>query len=305
MYNSEQKKEYFHEVQNINENLEEWLTTVFEQTEYLEKKREKDIAEWSATEIITYYKLLSTSSLNSLNLRNSQLRSYARWCNSRNLLKDHQNHYEEITIEALQNCLNKGLLQGGIITRARMESMIRDLLNPRDKCLIYAMFEGIQGKQYADLVALNVKQIHGNKIHLDYRIVDIPDALIDLMYDSTEEYSYYAYGNSQREYRYKEDDDNVFKMTFNGRENSLKRQRQRLYTNLCRIRDFLDMPALTSASLNESGRIDMVKRLMKEDKTGLFDTLMNHDDEIANKYGRLYSKKRYIVNFGNYYNERG
>jgi hypothetical protein len=135
--------------------------------------------------------------------------------------------------------------------------------------------------------------------------VDIPDALIDLMYDSTEEYSYYAYGNSQREYRYKEDDDNVFKMTFNGRENSLKRQRQRLYTNLCRIRDFLDMPALTSASLNESGRIDMVKRLMKEDKTGLFDTLMNHDDEIANKYGRLYSKKRYIVNFGNYYNERG
>jgi hypothetical protein len=42
MYNSEQKKEYFHEVQNINENLEEWLTTVFEQTEYL-KRREKKI----------------------------------------------------------------------------------------------------------------------------------------------------------------------------------------------------------------------------------------------------------------------
>ena len=302
MYNEGQKLEYIDETKYINLQLPKLLNTIFTQTEPLEEKAAKDIGEWTSAEIISYYKSLSRSSLNSLAVKHSQLRKYAEWCLERNLLSDNQNHYGEIDMEILKTCLNVGLLENGIITRAELNSMIVELLNPRDQCLVYALFEGIEGKQFSELTALNVKQIKGNKLKLATRTIPVHPRLLELMRESTEEYKYYTYGDKISTMRYPADDDNVFKMTPNSTETSPIRQRQRLYTNLTRIKDFIGNSAINATSLIESGRIDMVKGLMeKEPDISVEEVIQKHSAEIYNKYGKIYSLKNYMLSYGKYY----
>ena len=305
MFNEEQKKEYIDYVLRINQGLRYWINRVFNDSEKKERYLGRDIAEWTGTEIMSYYKSLCVSSLNSLNFRHSQLSNYARWCLNRNLIKDNQNHYIEIGIEALQNCINLGRLGNGILSREDLETVIMDLLNPRDQCLLYALFEGIQGKGFCELSDLNVSQLEGNKLYLPDRTIEVPDRLIGLMQEASEEYIYYAYGEKQWEIHYPKDDTNVFKMLPNARKTTQERKRQRVYSNLVRIKKHIGNPAINAQSLKESGRIEMVCKLLKENEDlDLYEVLHKYNDEISNKYGIIHSYTNYILAYGRFYEEK-
>lgn len=302
MYNEGRKLEYLKETKYINPQLKKLLTTVFNKTETKETEIGKDIGEWTSSEIIEYYKLLFSASLNTLNSRHSYLKNYAEWCLRNNLLPDNQNHWMEINQDILQTCVHVGKQEQAMLTRKEMEDIIADLLNPRDQCLIYALFEGVEGKQFSELTELNMRQVKGNTLKLATRTIPVSDKLISLMQQSTDEYTYYAYGESGRELKYHLDDDNVFKMTSNSKEISQVRKRQRLYTNLMRIRDFVGNPMINATSLEESGRLDMVQNYMSYDVNLTFeDTLHKYTIEIENKYGRIYSMKKYLLTYAEYF----
>ena len=182
-----------------------------------------------------------------------------------------------------------------------MEMEIQQLLNPREQCLIYALFEGIQGKEFGELTALNMRQVKGNTLCLETRNVNVNPKLIDLMEESTNAYEYMTYGEQQRTYPFDTLDDNVFKRTYNAKQETQIRKRQRLYTALTRVKDYLGNPAINTSSLMESGRIDMVTQLMNKRHENLETTLKSCAKEIANKYGRIASIPNYILNYGRFY----
>lgn len=308
MYNAQRKKEYLETIKDSKQKCK-WLTSIFIKVEGKEIELEKDISEWSSSEIISYYKSLATASFNSLAMRHSRLRSYAEWCGDHLMIADNQNHYNEIDQRALQNCVNIGMRDFGLITRKEMERLNAKLLNPRDKCLVYALFEGIEGQMFSELVNLNVKQIRdGNYLELETRTVPVNRKLIDLMYESTDEYRYCCYSDSldyEQELYFPAYDNNVFKMTPNSRETSLLRSRQRLYSNLQRIKDYVNNPAINATSLIESGRIDMIKGIMKKEPgKKLEEILKEHEKEITNKYGKIFNITKYILNYGNFFSEK-
>ena len=304
MYNEKQKKEYLESIKDRNRLVVKWLNHVFEETEILERKLSKDVAAWTSPEILTHYKLLATSSINSLMIRHNQLQNYAQWCYENILLDDHINHYNEIDLALLKSCINVVLHDEGIMTRAEMEKKISNLLNPRDRCLVYAIFEGIQGKQFSELVSLNINQVEGNKIHLATRTIEVSNKFINLLHETSEEYTYFSYGKKQKIMHYHEEDTNVFKMTPNSRKTSALRKRQRLYTNLTRIKEYLDDPAITTTSLTESGRIDMIKRFMKiKPDLDVEEIIREYKSEIQNKYGIMYNMRKYMLVYGDYYNK--
>lgn len=302
MFNEGQKLEYLKDAVTINQQLEQVMVPIFTQLELMETEKDKDVAEWTAGEIIEYYKSTATSSLNTLNTMHSQLRKYAAWCLDRNLLPDSQNHFTEIDIDILGRCINVGLQSGGILTRKQMEMIITQLLNPRDQCLVYALFEGICGKQFCELVDLNVSQLEGNTLHLPTRSIPISDKLVELMKQCTEEYTYYAYGSHQKTYQYDPSDTNVFKNAPNAISSALIRKRQRLYTNLSRIKNQLDDSAINTTSLLESGRIDMIKGLRKEGDD-IEDTISKNREAIENKYGKIYNVNAYLITYQKYFEE--
>jgi len=301
MFNAEQKEEYLRENEGRNVALRKTMQFIFGSTESIETALDKDAAEWTATEIIEYFKSLSTSSFTGLANRHSQLRQYAQWCLDNNVLTDNQNHYEEIDYEVLKGCINAGQLAHGILTRKEMEKEITQLLNAREQCLIYALFEGVQGKEFVELTELNMSQVRGNTLRLATRTIPVNPRLISLMQEATDEYVYYAYGKGQRKYAFDASDDNVFKRMYNSKEETQIRKRQRLYSNLQRVKDYLGNPAINTTSLVESGRIDMISAFMKEDGTELEETLRNHREEMINKYGDILSVPSYIITYGEFY----
>lgn len=308
MYNEEQKNGYIGEAGAANRQLPKWLRNMFGKSAPMETALGKDLAEWTASEIIAYYKSLCLPSMNSLTLRHSQLSGYAKWCLGRHLVKDSQNHYIEIDACSLRGCLNLGMQENSILSREQLEDTIVDLLNPRDQCLVYAIFEGIQGKQFSELTELNMSQLEGNLLHLPNRTIEVSDRLIGLMQEATDEYVYYSYGNQKpKKIPFYSDDGNVFKMVNNSHQTTQIRKRQRLYSNLCRIKEFVGNPAICTQSLIESGRVDMVQALMEKKENqdlNLYGVLKKYEERIANKYGIIYNYKNYILTYGRFY-ERG
>ena len=106
MFNEGQKLEYIEDNRYTNLHLEVFMPRLFGQTEPIEKRKNKDVAEWTSGEIVEYYKSLCRISLDSLANLHSQFRKYAEWCWSKHLLQDNQNHFEEINRDILQTCLN-------------------------------------------------------------------------------------------------------------------------------------------------------------------------------------------------------
>ena len=303
MYNERQKTEYLETCKEFNIQLVQWMANVFRTTEPVERSLNKDAAEWTSAEIINYFKLISVPSLRSILQRHSQLRAYARWCGEHFLLKDNQNHYDEVDADILQLCVNNVMTDESILTKDKIKELIKDLLNVRDQCLIYALFEGIMGKKLSELASLNVNQIEGNKLHLAERTIEISDEFIDLMRESSEEYSYYTYGEMCMKKPFKANDERVFKMTNTAREKATTEdtERQRLYNNLMRIKDFVGNPAISIQSLHESGRIDMIKQLRaKAPGMPVRDVINANREIIENKYGKMYGNTNYLRAYGKY-----
>ena len=96
----------------------------------------------------------------------------------------------------------------------------------------------------------------------------------------------------------------MFKQTFNAKQDTQIRKRQRLYTRLNRIKDYLGNPAINTTSLEESGRIDYIVSLAgKELNTGIEieQTIRKYDTEITNKYGQIRSVPAYLLNYARYF----
>ena len=126
MYNEELKLEYIKENKDRNFALEEISKRLFNQIEETEIKFGKDCCEFTISEIIDYYKSRLSASLESLNVINSNLKLYTNWCMvKKGMVEDHQNHYMEISIELLNQCLNLGLTMSKIISRKDLFNMFK------------------------------------------------------------------------------------------------------------------------------------------------------------------------------------
>ena len=76
---------------------------------------------------------------------NSQLKIYTNWCLKENLVKDNQNHYEELDKNAMYNCLNIGLKEQMVVSRKELEKTVMKIPNVSDQFLALAFFEGFGG----------------------------------------------------------------------------------------------------------------------------------------------------------------
>lgn len=304
MYNEELKKTYIKKNEYINLNLETVMTKLFDELEPIEIELNKDASNFTIFEILSFYKSLCTASLERLLVMNSQMSKYTSYCLGNSLVKDNQNHYEEIDNEILLQCVNLAKAKDQIISREELLNEIYQLPNPSDQFLILGLFEGISGQKNSDFFDLNMKNFSGNKVILPTRELIVSDKLVSLAEESASEYTYYAYkaNGDFRELNYLSTDANIIKQMYNAKEDTEAVKRQRIYNKLTRTKKYLGRECYTRSALLESGRIEMIKNLMTGNNVeNLDETIRKHQDDIAHRYGRIYSIPRYILKYKEYF----
>lgn len=309
-YNEEIKKNYLEYCAQHSE-TERYITTedrVFRQTFEYEKELEKDCCNFTISEIIIFMQRRFSTSLESLNVIVSILRSYTNWCVERNMVDDSQNHYNEVTHELMISCLNTCIVEDKIISRKDLLHQIRDsiIMNPSDKALMLALFEGICGTNMDDLVTLNCDNICEVKDKTDSskkkkyivslnsgKEFEISEELVKYCRESQDEY-YYTMANGYVAPLLKTDR-GVFKNIDRTDANSISRKT--LYNKMVRIKDKLGLTYLTTNSLRESGRIEMVRDMVNKG-VSINDAL--GDPEVVNRYGKVPSFVKWKLKYEDY-----
>lgn len=309
MYNEELKRRYIEEnsYKYRSEQFERYITFKFTQVEPFERMWEKDVGTFTVSEIITFYKTLCYSSLNTILVLNWEFRKYGNFCLANNLLPDMQNHFMEITPEILSQCINVGDIRQKFITRKDLENELQELYNPSEQFLAMAIFEGLHGIEYCELVNLMPSDFDAknNLVHLcTGRELKVSDQLISYAKESAEEYNHYIYDSKARFNitKYDESDRHVLKKARNNRGSGSTAQARRILNTLVRIKKYTGNPVYAAKPLMESGRIYMIYGLMQKQKyKDIKDCIIKNKNAIFYRYGRIPSVSNWIMRYGEFF----
>ena len=302
MYNMEYKQQYLNSIESQNVNANKTVGLLFRKIADYEDKLGKDLYNFSVAEIIKYYKSLCTPSLESLMIMNNQYLKYTARALSEDLVDDCQNHYSEITNVILSKCINLALADAKLIKRDDLLYILdNNLLNPSDKFLCLALFEGIGDKHNADFYDLTLDNfdIENKIIKLSSgRELEVSDKLISYAIESAETYDYYDIKEeSESRMHYHEQDNRIVKVFFNSNLNApIFNYRRSLYFRLVRIANATNMVSIGATTLKESGKLEYVINKANEENRSYMDIL--GDPEVVKRYGPTNSRTRYIIKYG-------
>lgn len=302
-YNHDQKERYFRERENSYRSIRSICRVFFNIAKDYEEKLGKDCSNFTSTEILNMYASCSTRSWEQLLNFNSQLKIYTAWCIRESLVTDNQNHYEEIDKYDMYNCLNLGLKDRMIITRKELEETISHFANVSDEFLALAFFEGISGPGYGDFYQLSLDKFNGNILDLGYRTIEVSSKLVALAESAAETYDKFNDNEEQLKLGYKKDDPYVIKDNGNANTDSLAKNTRRIHRKIA-LMETKYGKAYGYVGLRNSGRIELIKRLMKEDNSDdIRETFNKHKEEIENRYGKLQRIHRWIEEYSQFFEE--
>ncbi len=296
MYNEERKLQFLKERKSeveLSPNTEVW----FESMAYFEKEYDRDICEWTSTEIIRYMKYMSTPRIQTLVVFKGLMSMYTDWCITNRLVNDNQNHFAELTTETLCQCIDFTKLRTLILTREELMENIRTLNNYSDQFIYLGLFEGINAQ---NLINVGATDLNGNELRLhDGRTITISDELRHIILTAAEEMTWISTKKLQREYDYIPSDKIIRQINVkNPQTNMMLLLGGRFRGGL----NYMGLPSeISRKDIMESGRLDYIRRIMREKNLSLDDVL--HSDIrniIETRYGKIQNLTTYINIYGNF-----
>ena len=266
-YNPELKIQYIEEKSNEVIIPNNYLECQFNKTSKMEEELDKDLSNFTVYEIVEYYKMLNISSFDTLFVMNSQFSMYTQWCLQKSLVKDNQNHFLEMTLEHLKDCLNKALVNMKIVSRDTILNWVDQLPNPKDQFVLLGLFEGLKGKDFCELSKLRPEDIKGNIATLcTEREIELSDRLLKIISDCVVEDKYYSISGNGTKVMPLIDKGFIIKDYPNARGDVSDFQLGRkIYNSITRILNYFDvLNFMTANSIAESGKLQMIKEKAKE-----------------------------------------
>ena len=298
MYNEEFKTNYIKETEFRNNSASTNIDLLFRRIAPYEEKIGHDLYDFSIMEIIDYYKSLCTSSLESLMIMNNQYKLYTAYAMKNGLVRDNQNHYDEIDNSVLNSCVNLGLLNAKIISKENLLLYLEsnDVENVSDKFLALAIFEGICGKGCSELIDLTFNDFDGNIVNLKTgRQLEVSDKLVEWARESSEIFEYYDINYSRSNKKYLDGDPRIIKRMANSTSEDPYRLQRAIGRRLDRLVDRTMCHAFEPRALLDSGRIEMARGFLNNE-TDWNKALKN--SEVIKRYGAISSTPRFILKYG-------
>ena len=266
-YNSELKIQYIEEKSKEVIISNNYLECQFNKTCKFEEELNKDLSNFTVYEIVEYYKMLNISSFDTLFVMNSQFSMSTKWFLQNCMVKDNQNHFLEMTLEHLKNCLNKALVNMKIVSRDTILNWVDQLPNPKDQFVLLGLFEGLKGKDFCELSKLRPEDIKGNIATLcTEREIELSDRLLKIISDCVVEDKYYSISGNGTKVMPLIDKGFIIKDYPNARGDVSDFQLGRkIYNSITRILNYFDvLNFMTANSIAESGKLQMIKEKAKE-----------------------------------------
>ena len=305
-YNDDIKREFISEMSDVNMNFEQVMNAIFNITKPYEIELDKDVCNFTIGEIIIMYKGICTFSMERLMVITSNLKRYTRWCIGRVMVIDGQNHFEELNNEIIKTCVNTSKRDELIITREELLENVAMLTNPSDRFISLACFEGLNDASL-DMLNLEWKDFDEENYicHLPGRDLQVSKELIAAAKQSADTYEYISYSiENPRVVRYDSGDLRCIKKTTNTSEIETKTRRKRNLSNkFVRIKNFLGNDKFQVYALRDSGRIDMIQRLMQLNGTTAEETISENKEIIEKYYGAIPSVSRFMLKNHSYFGE--
>ena len=265
MYNNNIKEEY---LSRLNTSSEYMLRNLFGKSELYEEGKGKDICDFIEDEIIEFLHGLFSSSSVTLLSYVSMLRIYTQWCCDNNINADHINHFDMITVEMVNSCINKIIIESKYITLEELKNVTEDIVNVCDKALIYALFYGICGEDCIELTNITANDINLTTQEIKLctgRTIKAPAQLCYLLGQSCNTYDYILTTTSNfSSLPLYQTDETSFKKRANARFSTQERARLRVVARLSKLRESTGNIALSIDRLKNSGMIHHIKAIMKE-----------------------------------------
>ena len=296
MYNEELKSRYIKENQERNNFLKNQATILFNRCELYEQKLDKDIASFSTSEIIDYLKSFNSISLESIMNAVSQYKLYVDWCIENNIfIKDKQNHFKELNVDMLNKCVNTYLLQQSIITREWILQNWDALINPCERFILLGAFEGVGSVSkiaYKEFEYLTMDSFNTDTHELilsPNHIIEYSDELYRVACEAADTYELISYDRHGNERHIRLLNDNrIIKPRINATVGDYKNI---ISKKLSKIKRELNNPAISLNALKESGRKEMVIKLI-EGGMNIENALS--DEKVVRTYGVVQAKKRWV-----------
>ncbi len=306
MYNENIKIRYIKEKESTTNTPKDYLTRLFNKTETFEERLEKDICNFTTYEIIDFYKTLNMTSVDSLIVLSSHLSIYTQWCMQQNLVIDCQNHFLEIDSNSFVDYINTAMFKKSIITKNTLYNWLSQLENASDAFIMLALFEGIKGKEFCELVNLKMSDFNGNKVKLcTGRELIVSDKLVSLAKESNDTMIYYSVTAGKEKRVPFLDEDLIIKNYPNCQETNSFYQGRRIYRRL--LRNFESMGIskwMKPNSLVDSGKIDFINTRSKElgitAKEYIYNPECVKEFDYRYEYDMTRLRKSFINKYGEY-----
>ncbi len=311
MYNEEVKRAFIDT--EIPESNKKRVWGYFQRVARMENEYGKDLSNFTVTQILTTYKCILSTSIDYLNCINCIFERYTRYCLARNLVRDGQNHFEELDQDLIQKrCVINTWADRKLITREALLNGIKDFFNASDRLLVLGLFEGIGGNHMKDFTYLTMDNFKDGEVFLEDRHFTVSKELMDYALESAAETEYLIYntGENLNDTR-KLIPSSLLIKEKNGMipDPSLARQHIRLSTRLKILQRYFSVPAYRQKSLRESGRIHWLRQKMEEEHTDLRETLHNHidDADMIVRYGLITGRSvpLYMRKYERFFNSLG
>ena len=303
-YNSELKIQYIEEKSKEVIISNNYLECQFNKTCKFEEELNKDLSNFTVYEIVEYYKMLNISSFDTLFVMNSQFSMYTQWCLQKSLVKDNQNHFLEMTLEHLKDCLNKALVNMKIVSRDTILNWVDQLPNPKDQFVLLGLFEGLKGKDFCELSKLRPEDIKGNIATLcTEREIELSDRLLKIISDCVVEDKYYSISGNGTKVMPLIDKGFIIKDYPNARGDVSDFQLGRkIYNSITRILNYFDvLNFMTANSIAESGKLHMIKERAKELGLSCKDYIYsNYIEEVEKKFNSKIVRSIFWLKYEDY-----
>lgn len=298
MYNAERKEQYLRE-RKAEAEIAFNTESGFNIAESFETTYNRDLAEWTSTEIVKFFKFYGTAKIQTLiNLKNS-FQIYTDWCIINGLVGDNQNHYTELSTEDLLKCIDLHKLQSEIVSRDVLLKELQKLPNYSDRYIFLGLFEGISSKGCM-IGKIRFDQVEPEKIVYDNGDeLAISPQLYSIIKTAEMETERVFNGNSNRREVYlpsntiirqtiKKNPQNNLSLLIGGRFRSGLKQ--------------MDLPqTITQKSIAESGRIEFIRNMMKQYNISKKEIFNDEYRQIHEKiFGRVQNITTYMETYGKF-----